>query len=206
MKRRRTRHTNGLNFYEETTTINFPLIREIVLWVIYTVLAVFLAVVWVRYLGFRMQMRSGAMEPAILSQQQVLVSRLSYRMSTPEIGDIVAFYPGGNTKMYPSIRRIAALPGSTVEIRDGIFLINGTPAPGIEAYDPIPDPGMAAQVITLGENEYFVLSDDRADTEDSRSASIGTVKTDDIIGEVWLSLPQKGGGLHFGVIRSRTGR
>ena len=146
------------------------------------------------------------MEPAIAARQQVLVNRLSYRMSTPEIGDIVAFYPGGNRKMYPDVRRIAALPGSTVQIRDGIFLINGTPAPGIEAYESIPDPGMAAQVITLGENEYFVLSDDRSDTEDSRSASIGTVKDTDIIGRVWFSLPAKGGGLHFGIVRSRTGQ
>ena len=102
---------------------------------------------------------------------------------------VVVRYPGGNEDAHPFVKRVAAGPGQTVQITDGTLLIDGVPAPGAENYDKIEDPGLAKNPVTLGEDEYFVLGDNRNNSEDSRSAGIGNVSGGDVIGRAWLSLP-----------------
>ena len=102
---------------------------------------------------------------------------------------MIVFYPGGNEDAHPFVKRVAAGPGQTVQITDGTLLIDGVPAPGAENYDKIEDPGLAKNPVTLGEDEYFVLGDNRNNSEDSRSAGIGNVSGGDVIGRAWLSLP-----------------
>ena len=121
--------------------------------------------------------------------QNVLVDRMHYRIASIEPGDVIVFYPGGNEDAHPFVKRVAAGPGQTVQITDGTLLIDGVPAPGAENYDKIEDPGLAKNPVTLGEDEYFVLGDNRNNSEDSRSAGIGNVSGGDVIGRAWLSLP-----------------
>ena len=97
--------------------------------------------------------------------------------------------PCMNCSANSMIRRIVAIPGETVQVRDGIFLINGTPRPGDEEFLYITDEGTIASPLLLDENEYFVLGDNTNSSEDSRSASIGTVLPSYMIGKVWLALP-----------------
>lgn len=139
------------------------------------------------------------MEPGLISGQNVLVNRLSYRISSPKRGDVIAFYPGGNTDAHPYFKRVVAVPGDVVQILDGELMVNGVPDPDSDEYDKMEDAGIVEDPLTLGAGEYFVLGDNRNNSEDSRSAGIGAVKEATIIGRAWLSLPQGDQGL--GIIR-----
>ena len=90
-KRKRSRYSSGLSFYEDKNTVNTSRIAEALLWVSYTVIALFLAVICFRSFGFRIGVLGGSMEPGIVQGQNVLVNKLAYRMSTPQRGDVVAF-------------------------------------------------------------------------------------------------------------------
>ncbi len=195
-RRRRSSYTGGISFYEEKQPGRLAILKEVALWGIYTVIALFLAAVAVFSFGFRTWAGDNAMLPLVGEGQSVLVNRLAYRMSEPDRGDVIAFYPGGNEDARPYIRRVVALPGQTVQItEEGVLLVDGTPDINSVGYPAMQEAGIAAQMLTLGNDEFFVLSEDRSNADDSRSASIGIVDEDDVIGQVWLLLP--GGGAHL---------
>ena len=185
MRRRR----QGLSYIEREPAIDLNIVREVVYYIISTFIAVLVAVVVVRCFGLRIRMTGASMEPLLIDGQNVLVDRMHYRIASIEPGDVIVFYPGGNEDAHPFVKRVAAGPGQTVQITDGTLLIDGVPAPGAENYDKIEDPGLAKNPVTLGEDEYFVLGDNRNNSEDSRSAGIGNVSGGDVIGRAWLSLP-----------------
>ncbi|MBO5503222.1 MAG: signal peptidase I [Lachnospiraceae bacterium] len=185
MRRRR----QGRSYIEREPAIDLNIVREVVYYIISTFIAVLVAVVVVRCFGLRIRMTGASMEPLLIDGQSVLVDRMHYRIASIEPGDVIVFYPGGNEDAHPFVKRVAAGPGQTVQITDGTLLIDGVPAPGAENYDKIEDPGLAKNPVTLGEDEYFVLGDNRNNSEDSRSAGIGNVSGGDVIGRAWLSLP-----------------
>ena len=83
-------------------------------------------------------------------------------------------------------------PGETIQIHDGKVYINGSVLEDDVSEDDILTAGLAAGELTLGENEYFVLGDNRNNSEDSRFANVGVVKKDDIVGSVWfIASPMK---------------
>jgi signal peptidase I len=196
MRRRRIGYSSGLDFYEDKGGVNMDIVREVVSWIVTTALAVLLAVFWVRAFGFRAAAGDAGMKPAIVKSQNVFVNTLSYRFSSPKRGDVAAFYAGGSKETAPIIRRIVAVPGDTVQIEKGVLLINGTPGYK-DKFNSIKEAGLASKEITLGSDEYFVMSDNTANTDDSRSPTIGTVKSSYLIGRVWLALPSTGGSLHL---------
>ena len=185
MRRRR----QGRSYIEREPAIDLNIVRGVVYYIISTFIAVLAAVVVVRCFGLRIRMTGASMEPLLIDGQNVLVDRMYYRIASIEPGDVIVFYPGGNEDAHPFVKRVAAGPGQTVQITDGTLLIDGVPAPGAENYDKIEDPGLAKNPVTLGEDEYFVLGDNRNNSEDSRSAGIGNVSGGDVIGRAWLSLP-----------------
>ena len=185
MRRRR----QGRSYIGREPAIDPNIVREVVYYIISTFIAVLAAVVVVRCFGLRIRMTGASMEPLLIDGQNVLVDRMHYRIASIEPGDVIVFYPGGNEDAHPFVKRVAAGPGQTVQITDGTLLIDGVPAPGAENYDKIEDPGLAKNPVTLGEDEYFVLGDNRNNSEDSRSAGIGNVSGGDVIGRAWLSLP-----------------
>ena len=185
MRRRR----QGRSYIEREPAIDLNIVREVVYYIISTFIAVLAAVVVVRCFGLRIRMTGASMEPLLIDGQNVLVDRMHYRIASIEPGDVIVFYPGGNEDAHPFVKRVAAGPGQTVQITDGTLLIDGVPAPGAENYDKIEDPGLAKNPVMLGEDEYFVLGDNRNNSEDSRSAGIGNVSGGDVIGRAWLSLP-----------------
>jgi len=195
----RRRRKQGLSFYEKKEIVNTEILKEIALWILYTVIAVFIAFFAVYYFGDRISVIGTSMEPGLVSGQNVFVNRLSYRISSPKRGDVIAFYPGGNTDAHPYFKRVVAVPGDVVQILDGELMVNGVPDPDSDEYDKMEDAGIAEEPLTLGTAEYFVLGDNRNNSEDSRSAGIGAVKEATIIGRAWLSLPEGDQGL--GIIR-----
>ena len=80
------------------------------------------------------------------------------------------------------------MPGETVEIKEGRVYINGFELNETYGNEVMKDGGLAADAITLGPNEYFVLGDNRNNSQDSRFASVGNIQRSDIIGRAWLRI------------------
>ena len=110
------------------------------------------------------------------------------RFHEPERFDIIVFPYQYKEDTY-FIKRIIGMPGETVQITDkGEILINGEEL--VESYgrEVIKDPGLASDPITLGEDEYFVMGDNRNYSKDSRFPDVGNIKRADIIGKAWLRI------------------
>lgn len=147
----------------------------------------------VGFIFFRpVTMLESAMEPTMNIGDKYFVNNMSYFIKSPKRGDIVAFRVNGKSDSVLHIRRVIGLPGETVRIADGVIYINGAP---VEESLPLPEiknPGLAAETINLGANQYFVLGDNRNNSEDSRYPDIGIVLKKYIAGKVWFQYaPQR---------------
>lgn len=123
-----------------------------------------------------------SMKPEICDGDRIVVSRLDRNY---EKGDIVVFRTQDGKKL---IKRIIAREGDTVDISAaGGLYINGEAVSEEYVYTvtTISDPGIQYPV-TVGEDSYFLLGDNRSQSEDSRQAEIGNVKKKDIVGQVIL--------------------
>ena len=132
---------------------------------------------------------SPSMEPTLEIGQRLIVSKVSYLFHEPERGDIVTFHPPNQPKdATPLIKRIIGLPGESVEIKDGIVYIHNGDGNTL----PLDEPYVAEQARstfvgdTIPENEYFVLGDNRNNSDDSRRG--WTVPQENIIGKAWLTI------------------
>lgn len=126
-----------------------------------------------------------SMENTLFNGQTILINRIAYLLFQPKAGDIVVFLPNGNQNTHYYVKRVVATPGDEVEFIDGRLYVNGT-AEDKEEYDKVADPGIAESKIILGEDEYFVLGDNRNNSEDSRSGNIGPVNKRIIAGKAWF--------------------
>ncbi len=109
-----------------------------------------------------------------------------YLLSDPKPGDIVVFLPNGNEKSHYYVKRVIGIPGDTVQIKEGEVYVNGELFEDEDEFAPILDAELAAEPVKLEEDEYFVLGDNRNNSEDSRYANIGNVKKEYIIGKAWF--------------------
>ncbi len=150
-----------------------------------TLAAVILAVVLVFCIGLRTGVIGVAMQPTLQSGQQILVNRLVYRLLAPKSGDVVVFYPNGNKDAHYYVKRVVAVPGDTLQIKDGFLYVNGYQYTGYD-FDKIEDPGLADEPLQMGPDEFFMLGDNVNNSEDSRADNIGPVSRKDIAGKVWL--------------------
>ena len=92
------------------------------------------------------------------------------------------------------MRRVIGVPGDTVQIKDGAVYVNGALYDEkIEWIASMEDAGIAAEEIKLEKNEYFVLGDNRNNSEDSRYANIGNIKEEYIVGQAWFRLESEDG-------------
>ena len=133
------------------------------------------------------------MEPDLHNGQRVYVNRFSYILSTPKAGDVVVFLPNGNTNTHYYVKRVVAGPGDKVLIQNGVLYVNGTKSPWIDV--KILDSGIAGVELTMEQGQYFCIGDNPGSSEDSRSANIGPIREQDIIGEAWLHLGSGDEGL-----------
>lgn len=127
----------------------------------------------------RFQVRGSSMNPTLFNGEYVLVTKPNYWFRPPERGDIVVFHPPTDPSV-AYIKRIIGLPGETIEIHDGKVWINGVSLE--EPYIVAPTPYTGTW--DLGEDEYFVLGDNRADSGDSHVW--GVLPRRNIVGKAWL--------------------
>ena len=130
------------------------------------------------------------MEPSLSNGQEVLINKIAYQFTSPKQGDVIVFRPNGNENAHLSVKRVVATPGDKVQIIQGKVVINGAVYNEDKAQDTR-DPGVAASEIVLGADEYFVLGDNRSNSEDSRSANIGNISRGMIEGKAWYRLKSK---------------
>ena len=128
------------------------------------------------------------METTLSDGDNLIVDKLTYHFSDPERFDIIVFPFQYEENTY-YVKRIIGLPGETVQIDlEGNIYINGEILEEDYGLEPILFPGLAAEPITLGEDEYFVLGDNRNNSSDSRDASVGNIHRDDIVGKAWVRI------------------
>ena len=170
-----------------TRRIRNPLLRNIAEWIVSILLGILLFLV-VRNFLFRLaHVEGNSMEPTLLHGDMVILNRFSYLFSDPRLGDIVAFpYPQDPSEYY--IKRIVAVPGDTVDLRNGTFYVNGSPLDDDFSYDLILARGDVDFPITIEEGRYFVLGDNRNGSVDSRFQSVGTIQSSEMVGRVAIRL------------------
>lgn len=124
-----------------------------------------------------------SMEPVLHDGERVWIDRLSYRLDDPKRYDIVVFryrYRDGQYYM----KRIVGLPGETVQIIEGRVCVDGAPLNEDYGVELMKKAKRARHPVTLGEDEYFVLGDNRNHSTDSRDSDVANVAIGQITGKV----------------------
>ena len=171
-------------------------LRKVLIWVFEIVVTLIFAVLTSMMLFQSVTMQESSMEPTLAVGSQYFVNKLAYKTSSPKRGDIIVFRTNGSDDAALHVRRVIGLPGETIQIVNGRILINGEAYKEGKDFPSINNPGMAAKAITLEAGEYFVLGDNRNNSEDSRYADIGKVNKKYITGKLWFQIsPRKEIGL-----------
>jgi signal peptidase I len=129
-----------------------------------------------------------SMTPTLVDDQHLLIEKISYRFKDIERFDIVVFRPYYNEKNIFYVKRVIGLPGETVQIKDNTIFIDGKPLKENYSEDYYTDGKMAMSEMKLGDNDYFVLGDNRNDSKDSRNVTFGLVHKDEIDGLVMIKI------------------
>lgn len=130
-----------------------------------------------------------SMENTLHDGESLLVEKISWHFGWIDRFDIIVFYPyGRNVENEYYVKRVIGLPGETVQIIGEEIYINGELLKEDYGKEPITNPGRAAEPITLGEDEYFVLGDNREVSLDSRYTQVGNVKRENIGGKAILRI------------------
>lgn len=128
----------------------------------------------------RFVVEGASMQPNFATGQYLIVSRMNYLFGDPQHGDIVVFhYPGHPVDDY--IKRVIGVPGDTIEIRDALIYRNGERLDEPYINEPCSQGSCRDNVWEIGENEYFVMGDNRNHSSDSRA--FGPVSREFIVGE-----------------------
>lgn len=130
--------------------------------------------------------QESSMSPTLENGDRVFINRLAYAVTGIRRGDVIAYRSRSSIDTGIHIKRVIGLPGETVQIRDGLILINGSTYIESKDFPNITNAGLAAEGVTLGSDEYFVLGDNRNNSEDSRFADVGNIGRETILGKVWF--------------------
>ena len=165
--------------------------RGIVKWVFEIIVTLVFAVLVAISAFQTVTLQESAMEPTYSVGEKFFVNRALYKISSPKRGDVIVFKTSASDSAALHIRRVIGLPGETVQVKDGKIYINGKAYEENGAYQDMTDGGLANSAITLESGEYFVLGDNRNNSEDSRFSDIGNISKKYIVGKVWFTVSPK---------------
>ena len=165
---------------------DISILHSTVYWVADVVVVLVLAIFMVLFLCDRVTVTGQSMDPTLAASDVVLVNRIKYHFEDPDRFDVIVFEKENNSAVKKYVKRVIGLPGETVQIIEEVIYIDGKPLEGEEGLEHVTLAGLASSPIVLGNDEYFVLGDNRDSSEDSRFSNIGNVKREEIHGRVWL--------------------
>ncbi|MCR5545698.1 MAG: signal peptidase I [Lachnospiraceae bacterium] len=183
---------DGLNFQRRRRRFQKEKAKKIAIFILEILLVNLLAYGTVRSFGIRMTIAGESMEPTLSSGDVVLLNKIG----SIDTNDIVVFQPSSNLSAQYSVKRVIGTPGDTIVISNGDVYVNDVLFHNIAETEDIEDAGLASTEITLGEDEYFLLGDNRNNSEDSRYETIGNISSEAVVGKVWFCLSLG----HFGLV------
>ena len=157
------------------------IVKELLSLIIYIGIVIILCYCIIEYVGQRTTVNGRSMENTLQDGDNLWIDKFTYHFKDPKRFDVIVF-PYEDDVYY--IKRVIGLPGETIQIlKDGAIVIDGKVL--VESYgkEVIMDSGTASEPLTLGEDEYFVMGDNRNDSRDSRWADVGNINKSDIIGK-----------------------
>lgn len=171
---------------EETEKIDPK--KEIISMILYLAVVFISVYLIITYVGQRTEVNGDSMEPTLSNGDNLIMDKLSYHLRDPERYEVVIFPCPTEPDVY-FIKRVIGLPGETVQIKDEKVYIDGkeleTETYGIA---PIEEPGIAYEPLKLGDDEYFVLGDNRPVSRDSRYEEVGPIGKDTIEGRALIRI------------------
>ncbi|HEX9722519.1 MAG TPA: signal peptidase I [Candidatus Paceibacterota bacterium] len=151
-------------------------------------LVAFVLVVGLRMFVFQpFLVRGASMEPNFHNWDYLIVDEITYRLARPDRGDVIVFtYPNDPSQRY--IKRIIGLPGETIKLEHGdITIAKGTERFVLDESRYLQGEETTGSIsMTLGQNEYFVMGDNRRYSSDSRSW--GVLPGENIIGRALIRI------------------
>ena len=181
-----THKKSSLDFNRRRSHFEIGSLRPVAILLGEIALVVALAFGVVEAFDIRLNVPGESMEPTLSSGDVVLMDRLIIKLLHPGPNDVVVFLPPSNLSAQYSIKRIIATPGDTVQVKNGKIYVDGEVFHDKAVTESIVDAGLAANEITLEDNEYFVIGDNRNNSEDSRYETIGNIHREDIVGRAWF--------------------
>ena len=160
--------------------------RSVLVWIFQIAVVLVFAAMTSLFFFRTVTMQESAMEPTYQVGQNFFLNRGAYTFGSPKRGDLIVFKTNASDEAALHIRRVIGLPGETIQIKDGQIYIDGELYKESRDLDLIENTGLAQDGVTLQSGEYFVLGDNRNNSEDSRYADIGNVKKRYIVGKLWF--------------------
>jgi signal peptidase I len=162
--------------------------KEIVLELLKLVVLAVSTIVIIRHFLFKpFYVKGASMEPNFFDHEYLVIDELSYRLREPARGDVVVFrYPNDPKEFF--LKRIIGLPGERIKIAEGTITIYNSAHPEgkelHESYLPTDLFTIGEETAVIGENEYYVMGDNRSNSFDSRR--FGAVNKSAIVGRAWF--------------------
>ena len=164
--------------------------QEIIEWVVTLAVALVIAVVVRTFIFEPVRVDGNSMYPTLKHGEIMIVNKMDYTFGgEPERFDVViCHYPSrGKTNF---VKRVVGLPGDTVEVKDGYLIVNGVIYAEKFLHErPVENFGP----VTVPEGKYFVMGDNRNNSNDSRRDAVGMLDRDFIMGKVsavlWHTIP-----------------
>lgn len=178
---------------EERKPEDINIVKDLLWLVVYIGMVVLICFLIIKFVGCRSRVDGSSMNPTLADGDNLWVDKLSYTFGKPKRFDVIIFNPNGNEKI-TYVKRIIGLPGETVTMDiEGKIYINGQL---LNENYALEEPFLVQSLgilsgdneIVLGEDEYFVLGDNRNNSMDSRRSDPGNVKKEYIIGKVVLRI------------------
>jgi len=160
--------------------------RNITTWIVEIVIVLALSAVFSYVFCSSVTVLESSMDPTLQAGNRVMINRVSYTVGKIKRGDLIAYTNSDSTDASVHVKRVIGLPGEKIQIRDGLILIDGQTYIEERAFPSMNSGGLAENGITLGNDEYFVLGDNRNNSEDSRFTDVGNIPARAVMGKVWL--------------------
>lgn len=163
------------------------ILKDIISLLVYAAVVFGITFFIITFVGQRTKVIGNSMYDTLEDGDNLILEKLSYRFHDPERFDVIVFRFLHKEKTF-YIKRIIGLPGETVQIIGSDIYINGELLEEDYGLEPIWDAKRASEPVVLGEDEYFVLGDNRNESSDSRDPAVANVSRSQIVGKAWLRI------------------